>query len=62
MRGFATGVGSKADIGALSKGCMNVFVKRHLGLRMEDGTPITIKVPDVLNVKLPFFTGQVPGK
>ena len=46
----------------LSTGCMNVFVKRHLGLRMEDGTPITIKVPDLLNVELPFFTGQVPGK
>ena len=42
---------------ALSTGCMNVFVKRHLGLRMEDGTPITIKVPDLLDVKLPFFTG-----
>ena len=45
---------------ALSKGCMNVFVKRHLGLRMEDGTPITIKVPDLLDVKLPFFTGLAP--
>ncbi len=44
----------------LSTGCMNVFVKRHLGLRMEDGTPITIKIPDHLDVKLPFFTGQLP--
>ena len=43
---------------ALSTGCMNVFVKRHLGLRIEDGTPITIKVPDLFDVKLPFFTGQ----
>jgi len=40
---------------ALSTGCMNVFVKRHLGLRMEDGTPNTIKVPNLLDVKLPFF-------
>ncbi len=47
---------------ALSNSCMNVFVKRHVGLRMEDATPITIKVPDLLDVKLPFFTGQVPEK
>ncbi len=47
---------------ALSTGCMNVFVKRHLGLSMEDGTPINIKVPDLLDVELPFFTGQVPEK
>ncbi len=47
---------------ALSTGCMNVFVKRQLGLRIEDGTPITIKAPDLLDVKLPFFTGQVPEK
>ncbi len=46
----------------LSTGCMNVFVKRHLGLRLEDGTPIIIKVPALLDVKLPFFTGQVPRK
>ncbi len=45
---------------ALSTGCMNVFVKRHLGLRIEDGTPITIKVPDLLDVKLPFFAGLAP--
>jgi hypothetical protein len=43
---------------ALSTGCMNVFVKRHLDLNMEDGTPITIKVPDLFDVKLPFFTEQ----
>ena len=41
----------------LSTGCMNVFVKRHLGLSLTDGTPITIKVPELLSVKLPFFTG-----
>lgn len=45
---------------ALSTGCMNVFVKRHLALSMQDGTPITIKVPDLLDVKLPFFTGLAP--
>lgn len=44
----------------LSTGCMNVFVKRHLGLRVEDGTPITVKVPDLLDVALPFFTDQSP--
>lgn len=44
----------------LSTGCMNVFVKRHLGLRMEDGTPITIKVPDLFDVELPFFMGLAP--
>ena len=43
---------------ALSTGCMNVFIKRHLGMSIEDGTPITIKVPDLHDVKLPFYTGQ----
>jgi hypothetical protein len=41
---------------ALSTGCMNVFIKRHLRLRIEAGTPITIKVPDLFDVKLPFFS------
>jgi hypothetical protein len=45
------------DMIALSTGCMNVFVKRHLGLSLLDGTPITIKVPKLLDVKLPLFTG-----
>ena len=44
----------------LSTGCMNVFIKRHLGLSMEDATPITIKVPDLLDVELPFFARGVP--
>lgn len=44
----------------LSTGCMNIFVQRHLGLRMEDGTAITIKVPNLLDVKLPFFTRLEP--
>ncbi len=42
---------------ALSRGWLLVLVKRLLGLSMEDGTPITIKVPDLVDVKLPFFTG-----
>jgi hypothetical protein len=46
----------------LCTGCMSVFVKRHLGLRMEDGMPISIKVPGEFDVKLPFFTGLVPEK
>lgn len=46
------------SIMALSTGCMNVFVKRHLELSMEDGTPITIKVPDLFDVKIPFFMGS----
>ena len=44
----------------LSTGCMNVFIKRRLGLSMEDATPITVKVPDLLDVELPFCARGVP--
>jgi hypothetical protein len=42
-------------------GCMTVFVRRHLDLKIEDGVTIKIMVPNLLSITLPFFTGA-PGQ
>ena len=44
------------DIIALSTGCMNVFIDRHFGLQIGDGTEIRIKVPNLHDTELPFFS------
>lgn len=46
---------------ALIEGCMNVFVKRHLNLRLSNDTEIKLKVPHSNDVQLPYFVAP-PSK
>ncbi len=39
----------------LIEGCMNVFVKRHLNLRVSNETEIRLKVPYLKELRLPYF-------